>query len=149
MYFMKNRLILLLIIMLPLLSYSQEESPYRDWKEKGISNYQGRFINVVFQNNSTEYMVKEITIQVKNDKTTASYNCYSTKAKPIDIMAKQLNNPVIKGNLFKADTLKKEKFLYVPATMKGKFVFKYPPNNGKGPVQKGLLLGEEFYIKSE
>ncbi|MGB4773565.1 MAG: hypothetical protein WBP45_00195 [Daejeonella sp.] len=146
---MKNRLFLFLIIMLPLLSYSQEKTPYGDWKENSISNYQGRYINVVFQNNSAEYMVKEITIQIKNDKTTASYNCYSTKARAADSLAKQLNNPCIKGNLFRADTLKNEKFLYTPKTLKGKFVFQYPPNNAKGPVQKGLLLGEELYIKSE
>jgi hypothetical protein len=126
-----------------------EADRYRGWIETDIASYAGRYQSTIYPiDYDAAYLVNVIAISVKDGKPAASYSSCLNVDGPDACKARPLKKVTIKGASFKASKPKKGTLLHVPKKMKGKFVKKFPPANAKGPVEEGLLLGGEFFMRT-
>ena len=128
----------------------QGKDQFQDWIEASAVSYAGHYTSAIFPPDyEDKYIVSDISIVVMEGKLIATYSsCYNTDDAD-SCKTQKLKKVSIKGNKFKAAPVKKNGAVHVPKTMKGKFVKKYPPANVKGPVEGGLLLGDEFFVRSD
>ena len=128
----------------------QGKDQFQDWVEASAASYAGHYTGAIFPKDYTDkYIISDISIMVMDGKLIATYSsCYSTDDAD-SCKTQKLKKVSIKGNKFKASPVKKSGAVHVPKTMKGKFVKKFPPANAKGPVEQGLLLGGEFFVRSD
>jgi hypothetical protein len=128
---------------------NSEADRYQDWIEPDIASYAGRYQSTIYPlDYDAAYIVSAIAINVKDGKPAASYSSCLNVDGPDACKARPLKKVTIKGDSFKASRPKKGTLLHVPKKMKGTFVKKFPPANAKGPVEEGLLLGGEFFVRT-
>jgi hypothetical protein len=135
-----------LVVVLPQLD-RPDTGGYKDWIEKDVSRYDGRYLMLAPSPTANAGVYCQIAISTQKGKTHAVYSVRAAADR--DKISADLPNATIIGNRFEsARVVEKERFpYYLPREFIGRFVLKYPLPNAKGPIEKGLLLGEDFYTR--
>lgn len=104
---------------------------FEDWNEKNPKSYAGTYVYFEFEGNKIKTKTM-LTVVYKESKIT---------------LHQKNNNEELTLCVCSID----KNIFYTPdeEKIRGRFVLKYPPANAKGPVEKGILLENKFYAKTE
>ncbi|MEM9981065.1 MAG: hypothetical protein AAF734_01135 [Bacteroidota bacterium] len=117
---------------------AQQTTPYQDWLAEEQQAYEGKYMRVQFSDNTYEKITYLVFTKLSQKPRVVYETVLLTAGKEERTFAYYL---LLEENHFKV------KFKNAPYTLIGCFVYKYPPD--KGPMQKGLLIGKQFFALVE
>lgn len=119
---------------------------YKPWREKDSVAYHGVYIFSDFSDYTGErFIIQELSISKENDTLRVLFRKYFNTSSPKECDYIPITNSAIHDNLLTASNWD----AVLGEDLKGKFVYQYPPENAKGKVLKGMLLGKLFFRKIE
>jgi hypothetical protein len=128
------------------LIYEASHEDHQDWLEADPARYRGEYAYTFSPNQDSESSVTcRIVITARNGVIEATYSVQARDDKQSTSVA--LQRVRIEGSAFEANppAIKSAFPFHLPSTFGGRFVKRFPSPNGKGSVDSGLLLGDEFY----
>jgi hypothetical protein len=148
------------VLLVPLLLVAAPTPPSRgprhlDWIEKNPARYIGRYLDFVesVDAEGSSHLTCLLEIRVQSGKIAATYSVKpdgnTRESKEVSV---ELERVTILRNHFGAffPAAEKSRFKYpVPRSFAGRFVHRYPPINARGSVDQGLLIGDQFFVRSE
>lgn len=122
------------------------------WVEKDLSKYAGGYMLMEQDGKDPyRYVMSKLVLTLSGKAWAATYSSGITDANgETSKTSAELSGVVVNDQGFRANAVAVRKGWtgFLPDTFAGAFAIKYPPNNAKGPVERGLLLnGEKFFVK--
>ncbi|MGD1842984.1 MAG: hypothetical protein ACFB0B_19205 [Thermonemataceae bacterium] len=117
---------------------AQQPTPYQDWLDEDQQAYEGKYMQVQFSDNTYEKITYLIFSHLSQKPRVIYETVLLTAGKEERTFAYYL---LLEENHFKV------KFKNTPYTLIGRFVYKYLAD--KGPIQKGVLIEEQFFALVE
>ena len=109
-----------------------EDRTFDDWLEKDPEQYTGKYVYFDFEGSKIR---TKIVIEVQFDEHRMTLHRIEND------MESTSNVRSLTRNNFQLSVNNKN--------LNGRFVLKYPPTNAKGPIEKGILLDNKFYRRTE